>query len=85
MPSAAARKALIDYLTGATEFSRYFTTSRSISRRWAGLRFGGAAGDCPVAEDISDRIVRLPFYTDLSDDDQTSVIETVKSFVHAAV
>jgi dTDP-4-amino-4,6-dideoxygalactose transaminase len=50
-----------------------------------GIRFGGAAGDCPVAEDVSERIVRLPFYTNLSSEEQTSVIDTVKSFVHAVV
>ena len=50
-----------------------------------GARFGGAVGDCPVAEDVSERIVRLPFYTDLSYDEQTSVIEAVKSFVQEVV
>jgi len=27
-----------------------------------GLQFGGKAGDCPVAESVSDRLLRLPFY-----------------------
>lgn len=83
MPSAAARTALIDYLGSHGILAVFHYIPLHLSPM--GVRFGGAAGDCPVAEDISDRIVRLPFYTDLSDDDQTSVIETVKSFVHAAV
>jgi len=31
-----------------------------------GKKFGGKVGDCPVAENISDRLVRLPFYNDLN-------------------
>ena len=30
-----------------------------------GKNFGGKIGDCPVTENISDRLVRLPFYNDL--------------------
>ena len=45
-----------------------------------GRRFGGKAGDCPVTEDVSDRLVRLPFFITLSPDDQARVIEGVQSF-----
>ena len=34
-----------------------------------GKKFGGAKGDCPVTENISDRLVRLPFYNDLNIED----------------
>ncbi len=44
-----------------------------------GLRLGGRPGDCPVTEDISDRLIRLPFYYDLEPEAQDYVIETVKS------
>ena len=30
-----------------------------------GKKFGGKVGDCPVTEDLSNRLVRLPFYYDL--------------------
>jgi dTDP-4-amino-4,6-dideoxygalactose transaminase len=46
-----------------------------------GLTFGGKPGDCPVTEDISDRLVRLPLYYDLSDSELTYVIETIHAFV----
>lgn len=81
MPSAAARKALIEYLGAHGILAVFHYVPLHLSPM--GVRFGGAAGDCPVAEDVSERIVRLPFYTDLSDEEQTSVIETVKSFVRA--
>jgi dTDP-4-amino-4,6-dideoxygalactose transaminase len=45
-----------------------------------GEKFGGRPGDCPVAESVSDRIVRLPFYTSMSVSEQTRVIEAVRSF-----
>lgn len=46
----------------------------------------GARGSCPVTEDVSDRLVRLPFYNSLTQSDQTTVIDAVRSFrpaVHA--
>jgi dTDP-4-amino-4,6-dideoxygalactose transaminase len=45
-----------------------------------GEKYGGREGDCPVTERISDQLLRLPFYTDMTDDDQTRVIETLKEF-----
>jgi dTDP-4-amino-4,6-dideoxygalactose transaminase len=45
-----------------------------------GRRFGGRPGDCPVAEWVSDRIVRLPLFTDLTIEEQDGVIEGVLSF-----
>lgn len=31
-----------------------------------GRRLGGKAGDCPVTEDVSERLLRLPMYADLT-------------------
>ena len=45
-----------------------------------GLRYGGRAGDHPVTEDISDRLLRLPFFCALTDAEQTRVIEAVSEF-----
>lgn len=44
-----------------------------------GLRFGGKPGDCPVTEEISDRLLRLPFYFGLSDIEQQQVIDTLRN------
>jgi dTDP-4-amino-4,6-dideoxygalactose transaminase len=35
---------------------------------------------CPVAEDVSERLVRLPFFTTLSDSDLAVVIDAVRNF-----
>jgi len=39
-----------------------------------GQRWGGKEGDCPVTENISDRVVRLPFYNELDEVDQARVV-----------
>lgn len=45
-----------------------------------GRGFGGKAGDCPVTEDISDRLLRLPFYYSLSESEQALVVEGILTF-----
>ncbi|GAP13458.1 TDP-4-keto-6-deoxy-D-glucose transaminase [Longilinea arvoryzae] len=45
-----------------------------------GQKFGGQPGDCPVTEDVSDRLVRLPFFYSLAENEQNQVIEAVLSF-----
>jgi dTDP-4-amino-4,6-dideoxygalactose transaminase len=45
-----------------------------------GLRFVSKAGSCPVTEDISNRLVRLPFYNSLSSSELEEVIDVVRSF-----
>jgi dTDP-4-amino-4,6-dideoxygalactose transaminase len=43
-----------------------------------GEKYGGQAGDCEVTESVSDRLLRLPFYTNLTEDDQTQVIRVLR-------
>ncbi|MFN9368456.1 MAG: dTDP-4-amino-4,6-dideoxygalactose transaminase [Planctomycetia bacterium] len=45
------------------------------ARRW-----GGKPGDCPVTESVAERLVRLPFYTGMTDDEQSRVIDAVAAF-----
>ncbi|MBI2685889.1 MAG: dTDP-4-amino-4,6-dideoxygalactose transaminase [Acidobacteria bacterium] len=44
-----------------------------------GREFGGRPGDCPVAEQAGDRLVRLPFFNDLNETDQNRVIEAIRT------
>jgi dTDP-4-amino-4,6-dideoxygalactose transaminase len=41
-----------------------------------GRRFAARPTECPVTEAISDRLLRLPFYTDLSDERAQHVVDT---------
>ena len=45
-----------------------------------GVKFGGRVGQCPVTEDVSDRLLRLPFYNSLSEAQQDRVIEAIREF-----
>ncbi len=42
-----------------------------------GRLLGGYAGQCPVTEDVADRLVRLPCYFQLRDDEQTRVVNGI--------
>lgn len=44
-----------------------------------GQRFGGKKGDCPVTEDISERLLRLPFHNQLGEGDQVYVVRAICS------
>ncbi len=45
-----------------------------------GQRFGSRRGDCPVAESVSDRLARLPFYFELGEAEQDRVIQRIREF-----
>ena len=45
-----------------------------------GQKFGGKIGDCPITEDVSDRLARLPFHNDLSKSEQELAIEAILEF-----
>ena len=45
-----------------------------------GVRYGGRPGECPVAESISDRLLRLPFFGGLTADEQERVIDAIRDF-----
>lgn len=78
LPSLAARQELIAHLQrhGILAVFHYLPLHLSAM----GLRLGGNTGDCPVAEAVSDRLLRLPFYNSLTDDEQQRVIEAVTTF-----
>ena len=50
-----------------------------------GLHFGYKAGDLPVTENVSDRLVRLPFYNSMTKEEQEKVIKAVLEFKIPAV
>ncbi len=42
-----------------------------------GKKFGGYEGQCPVTESIADRLVRLPMFFNMSEDENDRVIESI--------
>ena len=77
LPSAAARAALIDHLRSRRILSVFHYLPLHLSDM--GRRFGGREGQCPVTEDVADRLVRLPLYNTLTDAEQERVLEAVTS------
>src|SRR5579883_419212 len=78
MPSLAERQALIEHLKGRGILSVFHYLPLHLSDM--GQKFGGKVGDCPVTEDVSDRLLRLPFYNDLTEEEQAYVVAEIGSF-----
>ena len=45
-----------------------------------GQKMGYGEGDLPVTEDMSERLIRLPCYYELTRDDQDRVIGAIREF-----
>jgi dTDP-4-amino-4,6-dideoxygalactose transaminase len=78
MPSLEKRQALISSLKSRGILSVFHYVPLHLSPM--GQRMGGRPGSCPVSEQKSERLVRLPFYNSLCQDDQDRVIATVQQF-----
>lgn len=78
LPDLAARQGLIAALRRQNILAVFHYLPLHLSSM--GRKFGGRPGDCPVTESISDRLVRLPFYYDLTEADQARVIAAVADF-----
>jgi dTDP-4-amino-4,6-dideoxygalactose transaminase len=79
MPSLECRQGLIAHLKSRGILAVFHYLPLHLSAM--GCRFGGQAGDCPVTEKISDHLIRLPFFSGMSPDDQALVIESVREFM----
>ncbi|MCC7178070.1 MAG: dTDP-4-amino-4,6-dideoxygalactose transaminase [Acidobacteria bacterium] len=75
MPSLEARTALLAHLRERLILAVFHYLPLHLSDM--GRRLGGHDGQCPVTESVSDRLVRLPLFFQLSDDDQGRVIDEV--------
>jgi dTDP-4-amino-4,6-dideoxygalactose transaminase len=78
MPSLAARTALIGHLANHGILSAFHYLPLHLSPM--GEQWGYRAGDCPVTEHVSDRLVRLPLFNSLSDQDLEQVVSAVVAF-----
>jgi dTDP-4-amino-4,6-dideoxygalactose transaminase len=78
--SLEERQALIAHLKSKGILSVFHYLPLHISEM--GLRFGGKQGDCPIAEQAGDRLIRLPFYNSLNSTEQQSIIDAVLGFYY---
>ena len=78
MNSLSERQALISHLKAQGILSVFHYVPLHLSVM--GQKFGAMPGDCPRTEEISERLLRLPFYTDLAENDQERVVSAVTRF-----
>jgi dTDP-4-amino-4,6-dideoxygalactose transaminase len=78
MRSTEQRRALIDHLRTRGILAVFHYVPLHLSEM--GLGLGGRPGLCPITEDISGRLLRLPFYNGMSEDEQARVIQAVEDF-----
>lgn len=78
MPAPEARDALIEHLKARSILSVFHYTALHSS--CMGLRFGAKPEECPVATRISDCLLRLPFYNDLTEDDLGFIVKSIREF-----
>jgi dTDP-4-amino-4,6-dideoxygalactose transaminase len=78
MPSLEARMALTAALRTRNIHAAFHYIPLHLSPM--GQRLGGRPGQCPIAEQASDGLLRLPFYTGMTSSDQDRVIEAVRCF-----
>lgn len=78
MPSLELRQGLIAHLNGLGIRSAFHYVPLHLSPM--GLELGNRPGDLPVTEDVAGRIVRMPFYADLTDAALARVCDAVRGF-----
>jgi dTDP-4-amino-4,6-dideoxygalactose transaminase len=78
LPSCDIRQALIEHLDKRSILAVFHYTPLHASKMGRG--FGAAPDQCPVSSQVSERLLRLPFYNDLNEDEQSSVVDAISSF-----
>ncbi len=78
LPSLEQRRAFIAHLKEQSILSVFHYLPLHLSPM--GAKFGGKEGDFSVTEDVSNRLVRLPFFYSLSPEEQQLVIDITRRF-----
>ncbi len=78
MPSLRARQDFICHLKSHSILSVFHYLPLHLSEM--GLKYGGTQGQCPVTEDRSDRLIRLPFFNSITPEEQEKVIRAILQF-----
>ncbi len=76
LPTRQERDALISHLKAHSILAVFHYLPLHLSDM--GRSFGGVLGSCPVTETISDRLVRLPFFNDITEAQQSRVVEAIR-------
>ena len=78
LPDLDSRTRLIAHLKERSILAVFHYLPLHLSRM--GRSFGGQPGACPVTEQVSDRLLRLPFFNSLTVAEQGEVIAAIQDF-----
>lgn len=78
LPNLDLRQKFIQYLRERGIYSVFHYLPLHLSEM--GQKLGGRPGDLPITEDLSDRLVRLPFHNGLTSSEQEQVIDAICDF-----
>jgi dTDP-4-amino-4,6-dideoxygalactose transaminase len=78
LPSLDRRDAMISHLRSCGVQSTFHYVPLHTSEM--GLRLGGRSGQCPVTESVSERLIRLPFYYGLTENNLNQIVKAVMAF-----
>ena len=78
LPNGGARDRLLEHLRALGILGVFHYQALNASPM--GQRLGGRVGQCPVSEDVSMRLVRLPMFFSLTHEEQEQVIDAVTRF-----
>ena len=78
MPSLEIRTKFISYLK-ENEIGAVFHYL-PLHKSDMGRKLGGEQYDCPVTSNVSDRLVRLPFFNDIKEQELGKVVETIQNY-----
>jgi dTDP-4-amino-4,6-dideoxygalactose transaminase len=78
LPSSDYRDGVISHLKRSGILSVFHYVPLHLST--AGKRFAARESDCPVSEEMSARLLRLPFYNDITADEQERVVSALVSY-----
>ncbi|MGA9117893.1 MAG: dTDP-4-amino-4,6-dideoxygalactose transaminase [Bacteroidota bacterium] len=77
-PSLERRQALITHLKSRGIQAVFHYLPLHLSDM--GKKLGGREGLCPVTEEVSDRLLRLPFFNDITEGEQERVVSALREF-----
>jgi dTDP-4-amino-4,6-dideoxygalactose transaminase len=78
LPNGGARDRLLEHMRALGILGVFHYQALNASPM--GQRLGGRIGQCPVSEDVSMRLVRLPMFFSLTNEEQQQVIDAVMRF-----
>ena len=78
LPSLEVRQHLIAHLKERGILAAFHYLPLHLSKM--GKKFCSRVSECPVSEDLSSRLLRLPFYNTLTEMQQDTVIAAIQEF-----